>query len=134
MTKIKIPTKPKRRFLSEDLVIDSWKKIEYFFEELLNRNISNITELEDWMLDRSKLEAVLEEDMAWRYIKMNIDTTDKELSKRFHFWIQEISPKSAPYSHKLNLKFKDTYLLKIIISRYIFIICKICLINILYLS
>ena len=104
MTKIKIPTKPKRRFLSEDLVIDSWKKIEYFFEELLNRKISNITDLEDWMRDRSELEAVLEEDMAWRYIKMNIDTTDKELSKKFHFWIQEISPKSAPYSHKLNLK------------------------------
>lgn len=104
MTKIKIPTKPKRRFLSEDLVIDSWKKIEYFFEELLNRKISNITDLEDWMHDRSELEAVLEEDMAWRYIKMNIDTTDKELSKKFHFWIQEISPKSAPYSHKLNLK------------------------------
>ena len=104
MKKIKIPTKPKRRFLSEDLVIDSWKKIEYFFEELLNRKISNITDLEDWMRDRSELEAVLEEDMAWRYIKMNIDTTDKELSKKFHFWIQEISPKSAPYSHKLNLK------------------------------
>ena len=59
------------------------------------------------MLDRSELAAVLEEDMAWRYIKMNIDTTDKVLAEKFHFWIKEISPKTAPYSHKLNLKLVD---------------------------
>ena len=35
---------------------------------------------------------------------MNIDTTDKILSDKFHFWIKEISPKTAPYTHKLNLK------------------------------
>ena len=35
---------------------------------------------------------------------MNIDTTDKELGERFSFWIKEIAPKTAPYSHKLNLK------------------------------
>ena len=56
------------------------------------------------MSDRSELSAVLEEDMAWRYIKMNIDTTNKELSEKFHFWIKEISPNMAPYSHKLNVK------------------------------
>ena len=47
------------------------------------------------MSDRSELSAVLEEDMAWRYIKMNIDTTNKELSEKFHFWIKEISPNIA---------------------------------------
>ena len=101
---IEIPTRPKRKFVSENLVIDSWDKIESLFEDLLNRNIENILELEKWMSDRSELAAVLEEDMAWRYFKMNIDTTDKKLGERFHFWIKEISPKMAPYSQKLNLK------------------------------
>ncbi len=105
---IEIPTRPKRNFVSENLVIDSWEKIESLFEDLLNRNIANTLELEKWMSDRSELAAVLEEDMAWRYIKMNIDTTDKKLGERFHFWIKEISPKMAPYSHKLNLKLVDS--------------------------
>ena len=104
---ITIPVRPERKFVSEDLKIDSWGKIEPLFEDLLSRSISSTTELEKWMLDRSELEAVLEEDMAWRYIKMNIDTNDKDLSEKFHFWIKEISPKMAPYSHKLNFKLVD---------------------------
>ena len=68
-------------------------------------------ELEKWMLDRSEIGAVLEEDMAWRYIKMNIDTTDKALAEKFHFWIKEIS-KTAPYTHKLNLKLIESPYLK----------------------
>ena len=101
---IEIPTKPSRKFVSEDLVIDSWQKIQPLFEDLLKREINSASELEQWMSDRSELSAVLEEDMAWRYIKMNIDTTNKELSEKFHFWIKEISPNIAPYSHKLNVK------------------------------
>ena len=101
---IEIPTRPKRKFVSEDLVIDSWQKIQPLFEDLLKREINSVSELEQWMSDRSELSAVLEEDMAWRYIKMNIDTTNKELSEKFHFWIKEISPNISPYSHKLNVK------------------------------
>ena len=101
---INIPTRPKRKFVDDNLIIDSWHKIEPLFDNLTHRKILSVEDLEKWILDRSELDAVLEEDMAWRYIKMNIDTTDNELSKRFHFWIKEISPKTAPYSHKLNLK------------------------------
>jgi len=109
--KISIPTRPIRKFVPEDLVINSWDKIKSLFDNLVDRQISNVLELEQWMLDQSELSAVLEEDMAWRYIKMNIDTTDKELGERFSFWIKEISPNTAPYSHKLNLKLvKSPYL------------------------
>ena len=107
-TTISIPTRPKRKFVSENLLIDSWKKIKSLFDNLLEREISSVNDLEKWMLDRSELEAVLEEDMAWRYIKKNIDTTDKELGERFSFWIKEIAPKTAPYSHKLNLKLVES--------------------------
>ena len=101
---IKIPNKPKREFVAENLIIDSWEKIQPLFDDLLERKINNVNELEKWMSDRSELAAVLEEDLAWRYIKMNIDTTDKDKSEKFHFWINEISPKMSPYSHNLNIK------------------------------
>ena len=109
---IEVPTRPIRKFVPEDLVINSWDKIKSLFDNLVDREISTALELEQWMLDQSELSAVLEEDMAWRYIKMNIDTTDKELGERFSFWIKEISPNTAPYSHKLNLKLVNSPYLK----------------------
>jgi len=109
---ISIPTRPTRKFVPEDLIIDSWDKIKSLFDNLVEREISSASELEKWMLDQSELSAVLEEDMAWRYIKMNIDTTDKELGERFSFWIKEISPNTAPYSHKLNVKLIECPFLK----------------------
>ena len=101
---ISIPSRPKRNFVPENLNIDSWNKVEPLFENLLKRSINSKKELENWMKDRSELNSVMNEDLAWRYIKMNINTKDEQLAKKFHFWIKEISPKLAPYSHKLNLK------------------------------
>ena len=96
--------KPNRRYISDNLKIDSWDTIDSIFIELLNREINSVSDLEKWLLDNSELSAVLEEDMAWRYIKMNIDTTNVELQNDFNFWIKEISPNVAPYAQKLNLK------------------------------
>ena len=119
MKKIKIPKKPKRKFVEDNLIIDKWSKLSNLFEDLLNRDINSASDLEKWMLNRSELEAVLEEELAWRYIKMNIDTRDKELAKRFHFWIEEISPKIAPYSHKLNLKLvNNKFLSELDVDKY----------------
>ena len=105
---VNIPTRPQRKFISEDLVVDSWTKIEVYFQSLLGTEINSVEELEKWMFNRSELESVLEEEQAWRYIKMNIDTSDEVLSKAFAFWVQEISPKVAPYSHQLNLKLAES--------------------------
>lgn len=101
---IQLPTKDKRIFLPENLVIDSWEKLSSYFEDLKNREINSVQELEKWLKDRSELEAVLEEDMAWRYIKMNIDTTNTDLADSFSFFITEIEPKIAPYTNAFNLK------------------------------
>jgi oligoendopeptidase F len=123
---ISIPTRPTRKFVPEDLVINSWDKIKSLFDNLDNREITSVLELEEWMLDQSELSAVLEEDMAWRYIKMNIDTSNKELGDRFSFWIKEISPNIAPYSHKLNLKLVNSPYLKKLDQKKILHLFKKC--------
>lgn len=105
---IEIPTRKPRIFLPDNLNIDSWEKLEPYFEDLKNRNFSNVTELEQWLLEKSELEAVLEEDMAWRYIKMNIDTSDKSLEKEFMFFVQEVEPKIAPYINTYNKKLLES--------------------------
>lgn len=109
---INIPTRPLRTFVSNDLKVDSWSKLQQYFQDLLDATITNVSELENWLHNRSELESVMEEELAWRYIRMNIDTTDEKLAKDFSFWITEISPNVAPYSHQLNKKVYDSPFLK----------------------
>jgi len=101
-----------RNFLPEDLTITSWEQIQTYFEDLKLRELNSVGDLKKWMQDRSELEAVLEEDMAWRYIKMNIDTTDEDLQKSFQFFVEKISPNTAPYDHGFNAKFVESPYLK----------------------
>lgn len=101
---INIPQKPSRKFLPDNFVIDAWEKLLPFYEDLKNREINSLNALEKFLFDRSELEAVLEEDMAWRYIKMNIDTTNKNLQESFEFFVTQISPNIAPYDDVLNKK------------------------------
>ncbi len=106
------PTKPIRHFLSQDLTIDSWKRIEPFFIDLKERKISSAKELEKWLFDRSELEAVLSEDFAWRYIKMTCDTANEELTNSYNFFVSEIDPHIAPYNNELNIKLVNSPFLK----------------------
>lgn len=104
---INIPQKPKRKFLPNNLVIDAWEKLLPFYEDLKSREINTLSDLEKLLHDRSELEAVLEEDMAWRYIKMNIDTTNEDFKEAFEFFVTQISPNIAPYEDALNRKVND---------------------------
>lgn len=95
--------KKDRKYIPEDLEI-KWENLEPLFKELAERNINSATELEQWLRDRSELEAALEEDFAWRYIRMTCDTTSEELLQRFQYFATEIEPRIAPYNNELNKK------------------------------
>lgn len=105
---LEIPVRKPRRFVAQDLEIDSWDKVKNYFDDLKQRDINSLAELENWLEDWSELEAVLEEDAGWRYIYMSIDTTDKKLAEDFHFFVTEIEPNVAPYSDELNRKFVNS--------------------------
>jgi len=104
--------KPKRYFLPENLNIDDWQKLEPFFEDLKNRTIDSKSDLEKWLKDLSELEAVVEEDEAWRYIKMSINTSEEKLRDRYNFFVSEIQPQIAPYSYEFDLKLVNSKFLK----------------------
>lgn len=97
-------TRPERKFVDQELTIDAWEKIETYYNNLLERDISSEDAFIKWLHDISELEAILEEDMAWRYIKMTIDTKDEALSKDYTFFVTEIQPKLAPLEDQLNRK------------------------------
>lgn len=94
-------------YLPQDLNID-WDSLEPIFNDLLARNINSVDELEQWLKDKSELEASLEEDFAWRYIKMTCDTSNEDLVKSFQYFATEIEPKIAPLNNDLNKKLVDS--------------------------
>lgn len=96
--------KKKRNYLSANFEI-TWERIEPVFQELQHRNIHSASELEQWLKDRSELEAALEEDFAWRYIRMTCDTSSEQLLANFQYFATEIEPKVAPLNNELNKKF-----------------------------
>jgi oligoendopeptidase F len=98
------PNRPPRRYLPEDFTVTDWAAIEPFFAELRDRAIGSGAELERWLLDRSELESVLSEDLAWRYIRMTCDTQDQQRSEAFQYFVSEIEPQVAPHDHALNEK------------------------------
>lgn len=100
-------TKTERSFVSNEFDI-SWEEIEPYFKTLVERSIDNKEALIEWLEDRSELAAVLEEEFAWRYIKMNIETENTEYQKAFQFFVQEINPKLAPYQDQLNRKLYES--------------------------
>jgi len=99
-----IPKRKKRSFLPESFKVNQWEGIQPYFDDLLNRQINDLSSLMKWLKDRSELESVLSEDMAWRYIRMTCDTENEELRSHFNFFVQEIEPKIAPLANKLNEK------------------------------
>ncbi|SEP05345.1 oligoendopeptidase F [Mucilaginibacter gossypiicola] len=95
--------KKTRTYIPSSLDI-KWETLEPFYKELLDRPINSVEELEKWLRDKSELEAALEEDFAWRYIRMTCDTTSEELLQKFQYFATEIEPKIAPFSNELNKK------------------------------
>lgn len=100
--------KSKRTFVSVNLEIESWESVQAYFEDLHSRKIQAIEELEKWLRDRSELFSVLEEDLAWRYIRMNCDTSDKNLAERYIEFVSKIEPEISRYSNLLDNKFQNT--------------------------
>jgi oligoendopeptidase F len=96
--------KQPRTLLPENFTITTWDALQPYFEELQQRPLGNVSELEQWLKDVSELEAVISEDACWRQIRMTCDTTDKVLEEAFTYFCMEIQPKLQPYADALNKK------------------------------
>jgi oligoendopeptidase F len=101
---IELPKRPTRKFIPENFSVVSWQVLEPYFENLQSRNINSADALKKWFLDRSELEAVISEDLAWRYIRMTCYTENKDYLNAYQDFIQNIQPRIAPVSDHLNKK------------------------------
>jgi len=99
--------KKPRTYIPADLEI-KWETLEPLYQELTTRPINSVEELEKWLKDGSELQAALEEDFAWRYIRMTCDTMNPDLLESFQYFATEIEPQTAPYNNLLNKKLVES--------------------------
>ena len=79
-----------RDYLPEKIEVSDWQVVESYFHELLSRKIQSVEELKIWLRNRSEIEAFLQEELGWRYIRMSCDTANEEYSTAFNFFVGEI--------------------------------------------
>lgn len=95
-------------FISPDFKVTDWQGLEPFFKQLLERPINSSEEMQQWLKDRSDLESIISEDLAWRYIRMTCDTTDKAREEAYLYFVSEIQPQIAPVENDLNKKMAES--------------------------
>ena len=92
------------RFLPQGYKLTQWPELEAYYQQLLERPIHTVAELQQWIDDRSELDAVISEDFSWRYIKITVDSSDKSANEAYQYAAQELSPKVTSMEHQLNVK------------------------------
>ena len=75
---------------------------------MLNRPICSLEELECWILNKSELDALVNEELSWRIIHHTVDIEDKNAEKAYQYAVQELSPQITSYEYRLNQKLIST--------------------------
>lgn len=90
-----------------DIKAENWVDLKPYFEELNNREINSLKDLEKWIKNKSDLLAFISEDLAWRYIKMTCDTENKDLANHYEKFVTKIQPEISKYEDLLNRKLTE---------------------------
>jgi oligoendopeptidase F len=96
--------KLRRKFVAKDLQITSWESIRSYYELLEQTDCNSKQDVVSWLYNRSELESVLEEEMAWRYILMNCDTANQSYADSFQVFVSQIQPEIQKSSNNLDKK------------------------------
>ena len=104
MSVVSIPSPRLRMFLPKEFKVTVWSRLKPYYGELLKRPITTSKELEEWLLDRSELSAIVDEDFKWRFIHLSKDTRDEKREDAYLYAVQEIQPKIVAFENQLDQK------------------------------
>ncbi len=105
MSETNIPVKKKRSFVAEDFNPNEWASLEPYFNELLERGINSVADLNQWLKDWSELDTAMTENSRWIYVKTTVDTNDEKAKADLANQYQNIFPRYSPIENQLKKKF-----------------------------
>lgn len=86
----------------EDIDATKWDNVRPLFDELAERQVTSKAELEQWLVDRSELEAACSEAQANLYIAMTCDTASDDKRTAYTNFLETVAPKLKPAGFKLD--------------------------------
>lgn len=93
-----------RKYLPAEFSPGRVADIEERFDELDQRVVATLAELQSWCQDWSELQSVLDEEGNVRFVKHTCHTDDEEIKKRYLEYLEEISPVIKKRSFELCKK------------------------------
>lgn len=91
-------------FVSPEADLGDPAVIEKYYLELEKQTLDAPAQVEAWLLKWSELSAAVSEEEAIRYIKMTCQTDDPGREAAFLHFVEKVSPRIKPLSHRLAKK------------------------------
>ncbi len=102
------PQKKTRSFVAVDFVVTDWEHLAPYFQKLAEMPLDTVADVERWLEMSSELGFVLDEEKAWRFIRMTCDTTSEEIRKLYDQFSSEILPHLSIVANELLKKLYDS--------------------------
>ena len=96
--------KSKRSYIPKDFEIKDWEGLKVHVDYLMDQNPQSLDELEHFLKEINELDAIVQEDLAWRYIRMTCNTQNEALVEQYQYFVKEIMPHLSAFENKLNRK------------------------------
>jgi oligoendopeptidase F len=94
-----------RQYIAPSADFGNWETAQPYFQELVERPVEALAQLEKWLIDASELEACFDEEGTRRYTAMTCQTDDPERQQRYLHFIENVQPNAEPWRDKLRRKF-----------------------------
>ncbi|MBX3364638.1 MAG: M3 family oligoendopeptidase [Phycisphaeraceae bacterium] len=94
-------------FVPRDLDARDWGQVSPLLDDLQHRAIESLSDLEQWLIDRSELEAACSEAQADLYIAMTCHTEDQAVQAAYTRFVEEIPPRLKPRLFELDRRLAE---------------------------
>jgi oligoendopeptidase F len=101
-------TRKTRKYFTEAFQPTDWAQIETELKALLEMPINSAADLLTFMEKDSELQFIMDEEGAWRYIRMTCHADDKALEDAFNDFYSNILGKWRPYDFEIKKRFYDS--------------------------
>ena len=103
----KTPSYQPRRFVPEGIDLTDVDKVVRLYQKLNDRDISSAQDLEAFLLDRSELDGVFDQQKSILYIGMTCQTDDSSRAEAYRKFIETVMPAVEPLTDQLDRKYLD---------------------------
>ncbi|MBC7772382.1 MAG: M3 family oligoendopeptidase [Pyrinomonadaceae bacterium] len=91
-------------FVPAEIDASDWSQIQPLLEELKTRDVLSPAEFEQWLIDRSELQAACSESRARLYITMSCNTDNAAANAAYTKYVESIPPRLSPVEFELDRK------------------------------